>query len=307
MIEANETFNGTFPFAPHFTTKPGFRMHYVDEGSGDPIVCLHGEPTWGYLYRKFIPPLSATHRVIVPDHMGFGKSETPQDREYTYLTHVANLEAFLNDELDAQDITLVIQDWGGLIGGAYALRNPERVKRLFVMDTILPIYAPGTEERMASLLENSRWFNWIGAAMADGSLEHVLGSLRVTVLSMMKLIGFENLAQVDDTWVAAYSAPFATREECKGAIEFPLDLITGRAKLFEVGTPETVAAVKQKPVMLAAGMQDKAGDPRLMIAQFKAQFPDAPVVELEHAGHFVQEDVPETAVALIKQFIHSTS
>ena len=307
MIAANETFNETFPFAPHFTTKPGFRMHYVDGGAGDPIVCLHGEPTWGYLYRKFIPPLSTTHRVIVPDHMGFGKSETPQDREYTYLSHVANLEALLNDELDAQDITLVIQDWGGLIGGAYALRNPERVKRLFVMNTILPIYEPGTEERMAGILDNSRWFDWVGPAIEDGSLPIVLGSLSVTVLSMMKLIGFENLAQVDDTWVAAYSAPFETREECKGAIEFPIDLFTGRAKLFEVGTAETIAAIKQKPAMLAAGMRDRAGDPRGVIAQFKAQFPDAPVVELPHAGHFVQEDAPETVVALIQQFIQHTS
>lgn len=307
MIAASETFNGTFPFAPHFTAKPGFQMHYVDEGTGDPIICLHGEPTWGYLYRKFIPPLSTTHRVIVPDHMGFGKSETPQHREYTYLGHVGNLEALLNEELDLQDQTLVVQDWGGLIGGAYALRNPDRVKRIFVMDTILPIYAPGTEERMAELMAKSRWFNWIGAAIADGSLEHVLGSLRVTVLSMMKLIGFENLAQVDETWLAAYSAPFETRAECKGAIEFPIDLFTGRAKLFEVGTPDAIAAIQSKPIMFAAGMQDKAADPRLLIAQFEAQFPGAPVVKLEHAGHFVQEDAPETVVALIQQFIQSTS
>ena len=239
--------------------------------------------------------------------MGFGKSETPQDREYTFLTHVANLEALLNDELDARNLTLVLQDWGGLIGGAYALRHPERVARLFIMNTILPIHAPGTEERMASLLANSRWFDWIGAAIADGSLPVVLGSLHVTVLSMMKLIGFENLAQVDDTWVAAYSAPFGTREECKGAIEFPIDVFTGRAKLFEVGDAAAIAAIKQKPIMLAAGMRDHAGDPPTMIAQFRAQFPDAPVVELPHAGHFVQADAPETAVALIQQFIQQTS
>ncbi|MGH7792370.1 MAG: alpha/beta fold hydrolase, partial [Thermodesulfobacteriota bacterium] len=82
MIPAGETFNGTFPFKPHFCEAAGFRMHYVDEGKGEPIICLHGEPTWGYLYRKFIPPLSKANRVIVPDHMGFGKSETPQDKEY---------------------------------------------------------------------------------------------------------------------------------------------------------------------------------------------------------------------------------
>jgi pimeloyl-ACP methyl ester carboxylesterase len=142
MIAVDETFNGTYSFAPHFTSKPGFQMHYVDEGAGEPIVCLHGEPTWGYLYRKLIPPLSHPHRLIASDHMGFAKSETPQDREYIYLSHVANLEALLNDELDAYNLTLVLQDWGGPIGGAYALRNPERVKSLFIMNTILPIYEP---------------------------------------------------------------------------------------------------------------------------------------------------------------------
>ena len=76
-IPADETFDGTFPFRANFTTKPGFRMHYVDEGAGEPIILIHGEPTWAYLYRNFIPPLSRHFRVIAPDHMGFGKSETP--------------------------------------------------------------------------------------------------------------------------------------------------------------------------------------------------------------------------------------
>ena len=107
MISANETFEGTFPFKPHFSTAAGFRMHYVDEGKGEPIVCLHGEPTWGYLYRHFILLLSRSYRIIVPDHMGFGKSETPANKEYTLATHVENLEALLL-ELDLWDITLVL-------------------------------------------------------------------------------------------------------------------------------------------------------------------------------------------------------
>src|SRR5947209_19671417 len=80
MIDAQETFGGTWPFKAHYFDGNGFRMHYVDEGAGEALVCLHGEPTWGYLYRRFIGPLSRTHRVVVPDHMGFGKSETPRDR-----------------------------------------------------------------------------------------------------------------------------------------------------------------------------------------------------------------------------------
>src|SRR5471032_2851777 len=93
MIDANETFAGTWNFAPRFCSAAGFRQHYVDEGSGRPVVMLHGQPTWGYIYRRFIAPIAATHRVIVPDHMGFGKSETPPDHEYTLSVHVANLTA----------------------------------------------------------------------------------------------------------------------------------------------------------------------------------------------------------------------
>ena len=156
MIPANETFDGTFPFRPHFTDAPGFRMHYVDEGEGDPIVCLHGEPTWGYLYRKFIPPLSRHHRVIVPDHMGFGKSETPQNREYTLATHVANLEALLL-ELDARDVTFVLQDWGGPIGGGFALRHPDRVRRLCLLNTVVPLGLPIENEIFPKFAE-SDWF-----------------------------------------------------------------------------------------------------------------------------------------------------
>jgi pimeloyl-ACP methyl ester carboxylesterase len=107
MASSHETFGGTWPFAPRFFDGNGFRMHYVEEGSGQPIICLHGEPTWGYLYRRFIPPLSQSHRVTVPDHMGFGKSETPRYRPYTFKTHVENLTGLI-DALDLHDITVVI-------------------------------------------------------------------------------------------------------------------------------------------------------------------------------------------------------
>ena len=174
------------------------------------------------------------------------------------------------------------------------------------MNTILPIYEPGTEQRMATSLD-SRWFRWVSPAIEDGSLPIVPGSLGVTVLSMMKLIGFENLGVVDDTWIAAYSAPFQTREECKGAIEFPIDIFTGRAKLFEVGDEAAIAAIKRKPVLLAEGMLDQDLPAQATTDQFKAQFPDAPVVGLSQAGHFCQEDAPETLVALIQQFIQNAS
>ena len=107
MIHADETYDGTWPYAPRFFDGCGFRQHYVDEGEGDPIVCLHGEPTWGYLYRNMIDPLAEHGRVIVPDHMGFGKSETPQDKTYTLQTHTENLVGLI-EHLDMRNITFGI-------------------------------------------------------------------------------------------------------------------------------------------------------------------------------------------------------
>jgi cis-3-alkyl-4-acyloxetan-2-one decarboxylase len=310
MIPAAETFDGTFPFQPRFTTAPGFRMHYVDEGDGPPIVCLHGQPTWGYLYRKFIPPLATEHRVVVPDHMGFGKSETPQDREYTLATHVSNL-ALLIDELGLNDITFVVQDWGGPIAGAYTVRHPERVARLCLMNTILGYSAavtdlPGDGALKPPQLTSSRWFRWVNQSLADGSYYETMNHLGRHIGEMMGRIGLRNSEAKTETWRRAFGAHFETEADCKGAVEFPLDAVLGRIASYVregfVGVPE----LRRKPAMLAEGMADHAIPPELAIADFKALFPAGPVVPLEGVSHFCQEDVPETLVALIRLFIQMT-
>ena len=305
MIPADETFNGTFPFEPHFSEAAGFRMHYVDEGKGEPIICLHGEPTWGYLYRKFIPPLSKTHRVIVPDHMGFGKSETPQNKEYTLRTHVENLAALI-EELDLWNITFVVQDWGGPISSAYTVRHPERVKRFCLMNTLLG-YSPFVKN--APRLppgHTSPWFTWVIESLKDGSYYEVMGNLGSTVLSVMKILGFENSAVVNETWLRAYSTPFENKEECKGAIEFPLDVALQRVANYVKEGAGGIEELRRKPAMLAEGMRDRAIPPERAITDFKTLFPNGPIVELENVGHFCQEDAPETLVALIQQFIQMT-
>jgi len=305
MIPANETFNGTFPFQPNFTSSPGFSMHYVDEGEGEPIVCLHGEPTWGYLYRQFIPPLAKKYRVIVPDHMGFGKSETPANREYTLKTHVENLEALIL-ELDLHDITLVIHDWGGPIGGGFALRNHKRIKRLFLMNTVMLLALPVEEEILTKNGAESHWLPWVTKAYEEGRLEEILGNLGLNILSIMKFIGFENMGIVDQTWINAYAAHFQTKADCRGAINFPIDAITGRFAQFQPGESQDIEALRQKPAMLAEGMQDFAIIPKYTIELFRANFPEGSVVELRNAGHFCQEDCPDTLVALLDQFIQLT-
>jgi haloalkane dehalogenase len=311
MIEPNETFDGTWPFAPHFHEIPArgdaapFRIHYIDEGPRDaaPIVCLHGQPTWGYLYRKMIPRLAERHRVLVPDHMGFGKSDTPRDRTYTLRTHVENLTGWI-EALDLRDITFVLQDWGGGIGVQFTVRHPERVARLFLANTIAAYGAAGRKD--LPRLTESRWFRWIGGGLENGRTEAVLRNLGSTVLSVMKIIGFENSAAVDDTWIRAYSAPFETPDECIGAVEFPLDAYHQRIREFVLEGARGLDALKSKPAMLAEGMCDQAIPPELAIGDFQGIWPGRPIVRLPGVGHFCQEDAPEVLVALIEQFVQST-
>src|SRR5712692_7695058 len=139
----DETFGGTFPWTPHYHAVNGVRLHFVDEGAGEPIVMLHGDPTWGYLYRTFIPALALRRRCIVPDHMGMGKSETPpQPYPYRLRHHIANLEALLL-ALDVREATLVLHDWGGPVGLGFAVRHPDRIKRLVLMNTWASAPWPG--------------------------------------------------------------------------------------------------------------------------------------------------------------------
>ncbi len=138
-----ETFGDTYPFAPNYRHVNGFNMHFVDEGEGDPIVLLHGDPTWGYLWRNFIPVLSERARCIVPDHMGMGKSEVPrQPYPYRLAHHVANLEALLIG-LNLRQITLVVHDWGGPVGLGFAIRQPDRIKRLVITNSWASARWPG--------------------------------------------------------------------------------------------------------------------------------------------------------------------
>ncbi|HLF81188.1 MAG TPA: alpha/beta fold hydrolase, partial [Anaerolineales bacterium] len=127
-----------FPFAPRYVDIQGLRVHYVDEGRGDPVLCLHGEPTWSYLYRNLIPPLAQGQRVLAMDFIGFGRSDKLSERgDYSLQFHLDILKAFL-EALDLQRVTLVVHDWGGLIGLTAASQQPDRFARLVIMNTGLP-------------------------------------------------------------------------------------------------------------------------------------------------------------------------
>ena len=300
MIGAEETFEGTWPFAPKYFNGNGFQQHYVDEGSktAETIICLHGEPTWGYIYRNFIPQLSDKYRIVVPDMMGFGKSETPQNKEYTLKTHVENLDNLIK-YLDLKNITFVGQDWGGPITGAYAIRNLDRVKGFILINTL---FGYSKEERPKTL---TPWFKWIKKHYEAGTLNGILGELSSTLLSVMKIPNFTNNKIIDDNWLNAYSSQFPDRASCLGAINFPLDALLNRIVPFIVeGFKEgDIKGLCSKPAILAYGMQDKAIDPDYAIRDFKALFPESKVTKIQNAGHYSQEDEPQILIDLIKKFM----
>ena len=303
MIDQNETFKGSWPFQPNFFLGNGFKQHYVDEGPNgtETLVFLHGEPTWGYIYRNFIKEFSKNFRVVVPDHMGFGKSETPQDKVYTLRTHTENLAALIK-HLDLENITLIGQDWGGPISGQFTLRYPDKVKRIILLNTATSL------SRVEYPKKPTPWFSWIKKHHDQGTLEGILGEAGSTVLSVMKIIGFENSATVDQNWIKAYATQFPNRESCLGAIQFPLDVILGRIREYMIEGLKTgnLEKLKQKSAMLAFGLKDNAFDSKYAIADFKELFPNGPVTTFENAGHFCQEDIPEILIHLISQFIKLT-
>ena len=298
MIPQNETFNGSWNYEPKFCTESGFRQHYVDEGEGEVVVCLHGEPTWGYLYRNMIDPLAEEFRVVVPDHMGFGKSETPQDRDYTLKSHTENLSRLI-ESLDLDNITFVMQDWGGPIGTAYTVRNPERVSRLVYMNTLAGY---GRVPDDIQKLQDSRWFKWIGEGLENGRTEAVLRNAGSTVVSIMKLLGVSSKV-IDQTWIEAYSSPFPDYESSIGAYEFPIDAYLGRIGEYVLEGLQGVEDLTSKPAILLEGLEDYAIPPEFAMADFMSLWPSSPVIKLPGVGHFCQEDAPEILVASILQFL----
>lgn len=306
MLRSNETFNDTFPYTPQFTDAPGFRMHFVDEGprDGQVLLCLHGEPTWGYLFRHVIAALSGTHRVVVPDHMGFGKSATPQDRTYWLQDHIDNLEHYVL-ALDLRAITLVMHDFGGPVGMGLAARHPDRIRRIISTNGPTPFGQPSLAERLQANAQASPWFQWIAKAESEGRLETVLGELGFNILSTLKLNGFENHALINDTWLHAYGAPFMSPAECAGAIGWAKGFAVG-AHNFAVPDSETKREIQSKPALAIWGMADRTLQAEHFLPLFSELFPQAPIHKLAGVGHYSFEDAPETIAAHIEAFLRQT-
>lgn len=275
-----------FSFAPHYAdVGNGLRMHHLDEGAGDPILCVHGEPSWSYLYRKMIPALSRVGRVVAPDLIGFGRSDKPTEKsDYTYKLHYDALAALV-ERLDLRRATLVCQDWGGLLGLPVAAAAPERFARLVIMNTGLPTgEKPPTEGFKA----------WRAAAekMADMDVGRVVQSGCATKLA--------------PEVVAAYNAPFPDQTYKAGAHKFPLLVPiapTDEAVPYMVAARERLRAWT-KPALVMFSDRDPvtAGGEKSFLKMIPSA-KDEPEIKIAGGGHFLQEDKGEEIAERIAEFI----
>lgn len=281
-----------FPFDPHYLEVGGLRMHYVDEGpaDGDVVLLLHGEPSWSYLYRTMIPVLvDAGLRAVAIDLVGFGRSDKPADRaDYTYQAHVDWTWGTV-DTLGLTDITLVCQDWGGLIGLRLVGEHPDRFARVVAANTTLPT---GDQHPGEAFLAWQRY----SQETPDFRVGHIVNGGCVTELS----------AEV----IAAYDAPFPDDSFTAGARQFPTLVPTSPD---DPAAPANRAAWEElrrfeKPFLCAFSDSDPIT--RGADAALRTLIPGAhgqPEVTIAGAGHFLQEDKGVELAGVVVDFVRNTS
>jgi haloalkane dehalogenase len=272
-----------YDFAPRYEDVDGLRMHYVDEGEGAPVVCFHGEPTWAYLYRKMIRPLTAAGlRVVAPDYAGFGRSDKPTERGwYTYDRHVEYVGALL-ESLDLSDATVVVHDWGGAIGLRWAVENDERVARLVILNTGL--FAGQVNEAFM------RWRNF-AERNPDLPVGFIIQSATVT--------------ELPPEVVNAYEAPWPTPESKAGVAQFPLlvPLAESDPGVAEMDVVRQRLAAWQKPALVCFSDSDPIFPPKAG-QRFVDLIPGAGELRvIEGGAHFLQEDRGEEIAAAIVGFL----
>ena len=273
-----------YPFESRFLAVDGGQMHYIDEGKGEPVVFVHGTPSWSYEWRGLVSALRADHRCIAMDHIGFGLSEKPAAWGYKPEDHARNLDALLT-RLDLRDITLVVHDFGGPIGLSYALAHPERVKRVVVINSW-----------MWSLSDNSQ------AQKADKLLRGPLGPLlyKDRNLSPRRLMPWALKGELSEAEAAAALGPFPTPESREGLYQMGLGLVGSSAWYDGLwGQRDKLSAT---PMLVVWGEADPTFSVNEM-ARWRAAFPAATVVPLPEVGHWPQITAPEATLRALQAFL----
>jgi haloalkane dehalogenase len=283
----------SYPFPGRFFGRHGLRLHYLDEGAGAPVVMLHGNPTWSFHYRRLVLALRDSFRVVVPDHIGCGRSDKPGDDRYSYrlAQRIDDLEALLDHLGIGNDITLVVHDWGGAIGMGYAVRHPERIARLVVFNTAAFLPMPG---------KRLPWSLWLcrtplGPLLVRGLNAFCRGAARYCCTRQA----------MPPEVRAGYLAPYDRWAHRIAVLRFVEDipLKPGHASyslVEEIGS--RLDRLRHVPVLIAWGMRDFVFDADFL-AEWRRRFPQAEVYPFADAGHYVLEDAAEEIVPLVRRFL----
>ena len=292
MIEIG-AFRHLYPFRSHYARIGGFQLHYLDEGRGDPVVMLHGNPTWSFYYRHLVSILAPHHRTIVPDHIGCGLSEKPTADQYPYrlARRVADLEVLLKQLGAGRNISLIVHDWGGMIGLAWALRNRERLRRLVITNT--SGFLPPNGKSLPLRLKLIRNLSALGApAVLHGNL-----FARAALL----MAPHKRLARADrQGLIAPYDSPANRVATLKFVEDIPLHPLDPSFALVQK-VDRTLGQLAGIPMLILWGMHDFVFDADYL-AEWRRRFPRAEVHTFPAAGHYLLEDEPRAAGQAIHNF-----
>jgi cis-3-alkyl-4-acyloxetan-2-one decarboxylase len=284
-----QQFQELYPFQSRSLNLGPLAYNYLDEGQGEPLLMLHGNPTWSFYYRNLVLGLRGQYRCVVPDHIGCGFSEKPFKYNYTLSQHIENLEALV-DSLQLKNITLVIHDWGGAIGMGFAQRHPEKIARIVVFNT-------------AAFLSDH-----IPASINFCRLP-VLGPIAILLCNAFVRGAFARAMVHSERLTATvregYLAPYNTIANRIGILRFIQDIPMhpGIASYPVVKSmQESLSQFRDRPMMIVWGKQDFCFNDRFL-QRWKGYFPEAEVHELEDAGHYVVEDAHERIVPWMEEFL----
>ncbi|WP_298839453.1 alpha/beta fold hydrolase [uncultured Roseobacter sp.] len=291
---------GEYPFASQFIQTPMGQMHYLDEGTGNErstVLAVHGNPSWSFLYRALVKGLSTERRIVVPDHIGFGLSDKPDDEAaYTLKAHIDHLEALVL-RLELNNITLVMQDWGGPIGLGVAARHPERIKALVVMNTF-GFYPPVDGMNPEHLKLPPPLLMMRSRGLGDFMVRR-LGFFERQVMPMATATKRRGAAR------RAYRDILRNSSERAGVMAFPRMIPTKTAHpAAKILLEETGPYVEQfdGPAHIFWGLKDPL-IPTGALAAWKKRLPQAGVTEFEKARHYLQDDEPAALVRELRTFL----
>ena len=289
-----EEWRRRYPFQSHYLPCRGFRYHFLDEGRGDPVVMIHGNPTWSFYFRSLVQALAPGYRVLVPDHLGCGLSDKPGEAAYDFRlsSRIADLEHFLAFQQLQRPITLVLHDWGGMIGMAYAVRHPERIGRIILMNTAAFHLPPG--KRLPFRLRLIRNLKALATPSVLGGNLFAAAALRMASHRGLAPDVREGLTAPYDCWQHRLAT-------LKFVQDIPLNPEDPSYPIVS-HVACNLHTLTHLPMLICWGIHDFVFDAD-MLAEWRRRFPKAEIRTFAGAGHYVLEDEPEQVQFYVNRFL----